>query len=294
MSALELVRWALCTDLGILFGVPAAAVLVRVEATLFSMRRMLSVAAVIALPLALLGFLLAVSEMAGSGLAELDRTLLSSLVTETPFGWAFLSRMAALAVTVSVPAWPANRLRWLAVPAGAAVASLAWSGHAAASEGVLAAVRLGGDIVHLLAASMWIGALVLFLAMLASQRICEALTAAAFSRFAGTGTVLVLVLAATGIGNLLFLIGPWKWGILATLPYGRLLLTKLALFTGMLGFAGLNRFRLVPTLADGSSSTRAHASRLPLSFSIATELVLGLAVLLIVSRLGLLDPSASL
>jgi putative copper resistance protein D len=293
MSALELVRWALYTDLGVLFGVPAAAVLVRAEATLFSMRRMVSVAAVTALPLALLGFLLAVAEMAGTGVAELDRTLLGNLVTGTPFGWAFLIRMAALAVTVSVPAWPAIRMHWLAVPAGTAMASLAWSGHAAASEGVLAAVRLGGDIVHLLAASMWIGALVLFLAMLASRRRCGALTAAALSRFAGTGTILVLVLAATGISNMLFLIEPWRWGMLPMVPYGRLLLAKLALFAAMLGFAGLNRFRLVPKLTGASGSTAAQGTSLPLSISIAMELVLGVTVLLIVSRLGLLDPSVS-
>jgi putative copper resistance protein D len=293
MSTLVLVRWALYTDLGILFGVPAAAVLIRAQATLISMRWMLSVAALIALPLALLGFLVAVAEMAGTGLAELDRTSLGSLVTRTPFGWAFLSRMAALVVTVSVRAWPANRLHWVAVPAGTAVASLAWSGHAAAGEGVLAAVRLGGDIVHFLAASMWIGALVLFLAMLASWRKCEAPTAAALSRFAGIGGILVVVLAATGIGNMLFLIEPSRWGILPTLSYGRLLLTKLALFVGMLAFAGLNRFWLVPNLTGASSSMGSQGTSLPLSISIAMELVLGLTVLLIVSRLGLLDPSVS-
>lgn len=293
MSSLELVRWADYADLGILFGVPAAAALVRADAMLSPMRWMLCALAMIALPLALLRFLLVAAEMTGTGLGELDWELVSYLVRETPLGWAFFARMAALAAAISVSIRPVNGLPWLAIPAGAAVASLAWSGHAAAGEGASAALRLGGDIVHLLAASTWIGALALFLVMLVSSRTFETQLAAALSRFAGIGSVLVLVLVVTGIGNMLFLIELSRWSTLPIFHYGYLLTIKLALFAVMLGFAGMNRFALVPRLTNASSPAQSRATIRALKISIAMELVAGLAVIAIVSRLGLLDPAGT-
>lgn len=292
MSALELVRWALYADLGMVFGVPVAAVLVRADAALLTMRPILAMAVLLALPLAVLGFLLTVARMAGAGLADIDRTLLLGLTTETSLGWAFLVRIAALAFVTTALAWPPERLRYIAVPAAIALGSLAWSGHAAASEGAFAVVRIAGDIIHLLAASLWIGALALFLAMLWNDRGDESPpTAAALSRFSGVGSILVAVLLVTGLGNLLFLAAPATWPALLDHPYGRLLLIKLCAFAGMLGLAAANRFRLVPRLNAAVGLRQAEWAVRTLRRSIAMETILAIGILLLVARLGLLDPS---
>lgn len=291
MSGLELVRWALYVDLGVLFGVPAAGWLVQAGTVPGTVRRALLGMAVLALPLSAEGFLLLVAQMAGTGIGDLDRGLVQELLTGLALGWAFIARMAALVVASACLAAPRIGERWLCLPPAIAVATLAWTGHTAASEGSLGLFRLLGDIAHLLAASTWLGALVLFLIMLiGGGDISE--TAEALARFSGVGSVLVGVLLITGIGNLLFLTAPSEWIDLAKGAYGRLLIVKLGMFGAMLGLAALNRFLFVPRLSASIANTRGQESVRHLRLSIFAELALGAAVLLIVASLGQLDPWA--
>lgn len=280
MPAIAAVRWALYADLGMLFGIPAAAWLVDARFALIRLRPALLIAALAGLPLVVLGFLLTVAGMTDTALAEIDRGLVLELVGGTAMGWAFLARLVACAVAAVLCF---ARPPWIVLPAAVTVAGLAWTGHGASGEGLAGWVRLCGDVLHLLAASTWIGALVLFLSMLAGPVVDVASTARALSRFAGVGTALVGVLVVSGIGNMAFLAAPQDWPTMIAHPYGRLLMVKLLIFAGMLGLAALNRFRLAPRLADGA----AIAS---LRRSVAVELAMGLAVLLLVAWLGLLDP----
>ena len=55
--------------------------------------------------------------------------------------------------------WEGNAFLSDAIAAAVALASLAWSGHGAASEGFRGTVHLVADIVHLLAAGVWVGPL---------------------------------------------------------------------------------------------------------------------------------------
>jgi putative copper resistance protein D len=179
------------------------------------------------------------------------------------------------------------------VPTAVALGTLAWSGHAAASEGMLAAPRLVLDILHLLAASIWLGALVLFLAMLGKASGTQVATGNALARFAGIGGVLVVTLALTGTANLWFLAPPRDWLALVQTGYGALLGIKLAVFSAMLGLAGLNRFALVPRLlVSGHEDQGSHAVRV-LRMSIAVEFALAFVILLLVARLGMLDPGGA-
>ena len=60
MTALELARFALYADLGMAFGVPAAAVLTGAQFALDRLRPLLVGAVVIGLPLSVVGYLLTV------------------------------------------------------------------------------------------------------------------------------------------------------------------------------------------------------------------------------------------
>lgn len=285
MNGLELARFALYVDLGVAFGVPAAALLTRTEG--FKSRRIELVATLLGLPLSIFAYLLTVAEMAGTGLADLDWHLANELVTTTAVGWAFLVRSALLVVASTICLVVPTRTWWRIAPIAVTLVTLAWSGHAAASEGAIAFLRLATDMVHLLAAAIWLGALVLFLALLYPERSTQQAVAASLERFAGVGSILVGMLALTGLGNLWFLVSPTGWPGLLSTNYGGLLAVKLALLSTMLLFAALNRWSLVPSLRADWNVAR---NQRRLLFSIVLEFCAALAVLIVVSRLGMMDP----
>ncbi|WP_349017088.1 CopD family protein [Bradyrhizobium sp. Arg237L] len=74
--------------------------------------------------------------------------------------------------------------------------------------------------------------------------------------------------------------------------YGRLLLLKLLLFAIMVGFAGLNRFFVVPRLLE-SGATGAKLGLRRLLINVTAEQSLGFAIVLIVSVLGIAEPAAA-
>jgi len=293
MTALELARFALYADLGMAFGVPAAAVLTGAQFALDRLRPLLVGAVVIGLPLSVVGYLLTVAEMAGTGLVDIDRQLAVDLAIGTALGWSFLTRMAALVVSVGVCCSAPRRLILTILPLGIAAATLAWSGHAAASEGDLALMRIGGDIVHLLVASTWLGALVLFLALLSDPAGEPDFSGRVLARFAGIGTVLVVLLGVSGLSNLAFIAPLGTWKGLITTRYGQLLAIKLMLFLGMLILAGLNRLVFAPRLVSAVDRSGTARSLRTIRLSIALEFCAALVILLLVSQLGLLDPGLS-
>lgn len=287
MTTLELARFALYADLGVAFGLPAAALLTR--GPMESVRPIITGAVLIGLPLSLVAFLLTIAQMVGTDLADLDWQLAGEVTKSTSVGWAFLARMVALGLAAAFCLTNPRRSGWQLALAAAALGSLAWSGHAAAVEGALVLPRLGADIVHQLSASVWLGALLLFLALLRPRSKVPHESVESLKRFAGVGSVLVALLALTGLANLWFLIPQNDWrGALST-SYGELLAIKLGLFLSMLLLAALNRFVMVPGFASGGRTKR---TQFRLRFSIALELCAVLAILAIVARLGLMDPAS--
>src|SRR5438045_2510915 len=82
----------------------------------------------------------------------------------------------------------------------------AWAGHAAAGEGSDLVIQLVSDIVHLLAAGAWLGALpalVYFLRRAPSH----AAAAHATRRFSILGVASVSALVVTGLANTWYLVG---------------------------------------------------------------------------------------
>lgn len=236
--------------------------------------------------------------MAGDPAAGLDPSTLRDVLTGEAFGASIVARAGAgfLAFVLLLALRPGRTL-WAAATllGGVSLAALAWSGHGGADEGTAGVVHAGADVIHLLAAGVWLGALAGFLALLAERSREAAQVAAlqgALHRFSGVGSLVVAAIVASGLVNSWFLVGLNHLGDMLGSPWGWLLLVKLALFAGMLGFAALNRFRLTPNLAAALPGDAAPELR-ALSRSIALETATGVAILALVAVLGVLAPPAS-
>jgi len=239
--------------------------------------------------------------MAGDPAAALDGAMLGSVMIETPFGLAFTARAAAAAAALALCLLlrPGTAL-WGALTAlGAlAVASFAWSGHGAATEGPGALPQLIADVLHLIAAGVWLGALAALALMLrprAGLPEPDALRALhdALAGFSGVGSAVVATLVLTGLVNSWFLVGLDGLGRVTSSPYGLLLIAKLVLFAGMLGLAAANRFRHTPELAAALAADDVDRTLPALRRSVALETALGLAILALVGVLGTLAPAAA-
>ena len=182
--------------------------------------------------------------------------------------------------------------------AGVAMASLAWTGHGAMDEGRAGWLHLVADILHLIAAGAWVGALLGLVLLLArpAERVDSdhlRLTHRALHGFGTVGTVVVATIVLTGLINSWLLVGPDNVLTLGTNLYGRLLLIKLALFGAMLGLASLNRFRLTPQFERSIAADDHHRALSSLRVSLGVETASVVVILAIVAWLGTLAPPAS-
>ncbi|ATQ43852.1 copper homeostasis membrane protein CopD [Caulobacter mirabilis] len=238
--------------------------------------------------------------MAGSWSAGLTGEALGFVAGGTGLGRAGVVRMAAAALALAVLALAPRRWGVLAGLGGVVCAGFAWMGHGAATEGPGGGVHLASDILHSLAAAVWIGALVGFLGLLYTTRPDNddarlAMLHRALERFSGVGTAAVAVIVGTGLVNGLFLVGLDRLPGLWTTPYGGLLLAKLALFAAMLALAAKNRFTLTPALGaalEGGVSPAPVLDRLKSSLWLETGAAV--AVLALVAWLGTLAPISSM
>ena len=213
-----------------------------------------------------------------------------TLLTQTQFGIAWQARAAGfvLLAVCMIELDPARPARWLA---GLALllsvglsGSIVWAGHGAATPGVLGAVHVAIDFLHLAAAGVWLGGLLPFTVLLLQSK--PHARAELTRRFSLLATVSVLVLLPSGIANGWFMLG--GIGALTGTLYGRLLLAKIALFFVMLAFAAVNRFVLTPQLASNAATSKGATNRLAIHSD--CEIALGVAILAIVGVLGILPP----
>ena len=205
--------------------------------------------------------------------------------------------LAALAVAATLR--PSTRLWRASAGLGAvALASFAWSGHGADGEGAAGLFKLAADVLHLLAAGVWLGALAALLLLVLGVRRAEAAAVrtlhGALEGFSGVGSLVVAALVLTGLINSWFLVGPAHILAAATTTWGAVLLAKLCVFALMLSLAALNRFVLTPRLQRALASFDPASALAALRRSLLVESAAGLSVLILVSWLGTLAPPASL
>lgn len=237
--------------------------------------------------------------MAGSLSEAVKPASLSFMVTGTGLGLAMIVRAAvALLGLVAVVALKPGRVLWgLTVAAGLVVAaSFAWTGHGAATEGPGGPLHLVADIVHAVAAAMWLGALAALTILLMRRAAPDDLAIhRALHGFAGLGTLAVGLLVLTGLVNSWFLVGPQRVADLGANLYGQLLIAKLVLFALMFALAAGNRFRLTPGLGSvlgGGEDPRQALQRL--RRSVVAETLVGAALLVVVAVMGTLAPPSAM
>ena len=240
---------------------------------------------------------LTAQSMSGQALADVwSQGVLWTVLGETDFGNDWLLRFVlACLLGVVFAKSGSNSHRTgaaLAVLAAAFAGSLAWAGHAIGGQGIEGLVHPAADVLHLIAASAWVGALIPLALFLTAAKDESALGAArsATLRFSTLGVVSVATLLVTGIVNSWYLVG----GIaeFTGTDYGRLLLIKIALFLGMVALAAINRFHLTPAIANAASVPVAERAIRQLRRNAAIEAAAGAAVIAIVAALGTLPPAS--
>lgn len=250
--------------------------------------------------LAMLGVVITIAQFAATALAmtgydlvALDREMLAFMAFETPMGLSHLVRAAALGLLTALQIAGRGSRPATALLALVALGSLAWTGHAGASEAALGWAHRSSDIVHLVTGALWIAALAMFarLLLLDFATPDAATTAlAALARFSGIGGIIVAAIVVSGAINLLAIVGIEGLSTTFGTSYGQLLVLKLILFGVMLGLAGFNRWRLVPTLEKALGGDRQAIAQHRLRLAILVETVAAVLILAVVAVLGTLSP----
>jgi len=211
----------------------------------------------------------------------------------TSFGrvWCWHLVFAVLALGVCIAPTAHWRMPTILVLSFLLLVSLGWVGHAVEGQGVARLVHQINQMVHLLAAGLWLGGLVPLAWLLERARSASgtawiSVAREVVPRFSQMGYAAVALLAATGAVNTLLLVGSTQ--ALVGTPYGRLLGLKILLFLAMVTLALFNRFRLLPRLRREAQASMAAAG---LARSVLFEQGLGLAILAVVSVLGTWPPA---
>ncbi|MDR9839739.1 copper homeostasis membrane protein CopD [Herbaspirillum huttiense] len=299
------VRFALYVDLMLVFGLPLF--------QLHAMRKPerssalagkfsnLTVGATIAgVILSAISMILMVKAMSGAAdFSSIEQHMIEMMLTDTPFGMAWCLRMAMLVISVLagilLTRMPTLKFVMMSLAGGIALATLSWGGHGAMDEGVRGQLHLVADIIHLLAAGAWVGALAVFILMLILRYGNDAADISLLSRtlngFALMGTAIVGSLLITGALNYWLIVGPTINGLFST-TYGQLLVAKLVLFGMMLLLAAANRYRLSPLLERAHLVGEYGEAIAALRRSLFIETCCAFLILALVAWLGTLGPMA--
>lgn len=302
-TALVVVRAFIYTDLLILFGLSlfAGYGLTRPEEAIraLRLRGWTVLLAASGFVLSLLHIAAMAAVMTGSGLLDVEGDAVLALISADGMGNAWLIRMVVLVVmlpaAVFLPTRPTFALFGTIGCSAIALATLAWAGHGAMNSGALGWAHLAADLLHLLAAGGWIGALVAMLMLLfdrgaVTDRVHVARLDRALGEFSSMGSVLVATILVTGIVNVASVVGWVPIGRLLGSAYGQLLAAKVALFMLMLALAATNRFYLSPALSRARCTPDAGVALRGLRLSIGLEMLMALTVLVIVAVLGMRAP----
>jgi putative copper resistance protein D len=214
-----------------------------------------------------------------------DPDVLWTVITQTSIGTAWIVQAVAAALLFAA-AMPPVRSKILptALAALVALASLPISGHAAIHDGSLRLLHRANDLLHLLSAGFWFGALLpvaLLLPALKAQSTRHDATTALIG-FSRAGHVAVALVILTGLFNTWLIVGglPVDW----SLPYQLLLSAKVLIVATMVALAIVNRYVFVRLLDRSPLMYRS------LVCATITEIALGLGVLALVAYFGRLQP----
>lgn len=163
------------------------------------------------------------------------------------------------------------------------LASLTLSGHAAMHTGSSGLWHRAIDLLHLLSSGAWLGALPLVARLLRQPAPASpAVLRQVMMRFSSTGHVVVVLVIASGLGNLYLINGSLLPD--SPSPYAILLALKLLMVAGMTLLALYNRYHLVPRMARDAEAIPCFRR------AVRVQIALCLIALLLLACLGTLDP----
>jgi copper resistance protein D len=228
----------------------------------------------------------------------LDDGVLWTVLTQTTFGQAWQVRFVVACVLAGlfVPFFTARPSRRTVVAvtvlAAVFVGALAWAGHASGGLGAEAVIHPTADVLHLIAAAAWVGALLplaVLLAVAGKDAASIGIARTATTRFSILGIISVATLLITGSVNTWYLVG--TIAALTETSYGRLLSLKFILFLAMVIIAAVNRVALTPKLLQEKPAANRGALR-QLRRNALVEALAGAAIIVVVGVLGTMAPGS--
>lgn len=233
-------------------------------------RRVAIIAAVIGLAVLALRFGIRSARISGMGLPGAVDPMMLGFVWDSPLGTAALWRGPGEVLVALMLIRGAFGLCAGLIGALLIAVSYTFVGHSLGDPRWILAALL---IVHLLAVAFWVGSLAPL-----HQSVGQAESALLLHRFGTIAGVAVAVLVSVGVVFAWLMTGSVV--SLVTTAYGWTLLLKLALVSGLMALAALNKWRLVPALASDAPSAALHLRR-----SIKIEAVAVLLILIATATL---------
>lgn len=247
-------RFAVYSSLALIFGVGTFTTVLAPERVACELARRLrpfvDSAATVFVVATLLWLPLEAGQISGVWAGAFQPATLQTLLTATTSGTLWLERTAVclllVAVRLALPGGPGPKIVFL-LSAGSLV-SLASVGHAAMDEGWRGDLHEANDAVHILAASWWIGCLVVLVPCpdMVDDPELQRPACMALSRFSTVGHVAVALVLMTGVVNTYLVLG--RWTIDSASLYQLLVLGKIILAIGMVTLALVNRYLVMPRL----------------------------------------------
>ncbi|MCF1491735.1 copper homeostasis membrane protein CopD [Agrobacterium vitis] len=237
------------------------------------------------LAIAGVGKIAAQSAMLGDGWQSVTSTLMIDLLTATQSGRAFgLQAGLALVLVLGYYTLPRHRGPVVTLLGAPLLMSLSLGGHAVAQGGLLGLLHRANHSLHLLSASLWLGALPPVLLLLNAMQDPRTRTPAltALMRFSTIGHVAVALTLVSGMLNV-WLITGLSLDMAASYQQG--LALKIAAVAAMVTIAIVNRYVFVPQLhRNPVQALRA------IRIGTLAECALGLIAVALVSAFGTMQP----
>ena len=227
-------------------------------------RKVAVIAALIGLAVLALRFGIRAARISGMGLSGAVDPMMLGFVWDSPLGAAAIWRGAGELLVVALLIRGIVGLLAGLIGALLIAVSYTFVGHSLGDPRWLLASLL---TLHLLAAAFWIGALLPL-----RHAVGQPEGARLLHRFGNVASLTVALLVVVGLIFAWLMTGSFS-NLLST-AYGKTLLAKLGVVSGLMALAALNKWRFVPALASGTPAAVPHLRRSIQIEAIAVLLIL--------------------
>ena len=227
-------------------------------------RKVAVIAALIGLAVLALRFGIRAARISGMGLSGAVDPMMLGFVWDSPLGAAAIWRGAGELLVVALLIRGIVGLSAGLIGALLIAVSYTFVGHSLGDPRWLLASLL---TLHLLAAAFWIGALLPL-----RRAVGQPEGARLLHRFGNVASLTVALLVVVGLIFAWLMTGSFS-NLLST-AYGKTLLAKLGVVSGLMALAALNKWRFVPALASGTPAAVPHLRRSIQIEAIAVLLIL--------------------